>query len=63
MPWLEDLKFPRGYQMGTHKLFYITQKNCQEKEKKHRSAFSHRKDRQSNFLCVLRKDIYTQDGY
>lgn len=19
MPWLEDLKFPRGYQMGTHK--------------------------------------------
>ena len=18
MPWLEDLKFPRGYQMGTH---------------------------------------------
>ena len=20
MPWLEDLKFPRGYQMGTHKL-------------------------------------------
>ena len=23
MPWLEDLKFPRGYQMGTHKIFYI----------------------------------------
>ena len=24
MPWLEDLKFPRGYQMGTHnKLFSI----------------------------------------
>ena len=21
MPWLEDLKFPRGYQMGTHKKF------------------------------------------
>ena len=21
MPWLEDLKFPRGYQMGTHNLF------------------------------------------
>ena len=21
MPWLEDLKFPRGYQMGTHKMF------------------------------------------
>ena len=20
MPWLEDLKFPRGYQMGTHKI-------------------------------------------
>ena len=20
MPWLEDLKFPRGYQMGTHKV-------------------------------------------
>lgn len=20
MPWLEDLKFPRGYQMGTHKM-------------------------------------------
>lgn len=20
MPWLEDLKFPRGYQMGTHNL-------------------------------------------
>ena len=22
MPWLEDLKFPRGYQMGTHKRKY-----------------------------------------
>ena len=22
MPWLEDLKFPRGYQMGTHKKNY-----------------------------------------
>ena len=22
MPWLEDLKFPRGYQMGTHKYYY-----------------------------------------
>lgn len=22
MPWLEDLIFPRGYQMGTHKKFY-----------------------------------------
>ena len=22
MPWLEDLKFPRGYQMGTHKTIY-----------------------------------------
>ena len=22
MPWLEDLKFPRGYQMGTHKIEY-----------------------------------------
>lgn len=22
MPWLEDLKFPRGYQMGTHKTNY-----------------------------------------
>ena len=22
MPWLEDLKFPRGYQMGTH-IFYF----------------------------------------
>ena len=21
MPWLEDLKFPRGYQMGTHKQY------------------------------------------
>ena len=21
MPWLEDLKFPRGYQMGTHILY------------------------------------------
>ena len=24
MPWLEDLKFPRGYQMGTHNFLY----NC-----------------------------------
>ena len=24
MPWLEDLKFPRGYQMGTHKYKYQT---------------------------------------
>ena len=23
MPWLEDLKFPRGYQMGTHNSYYI----------------------------------------
>ena len=23
MPWLEDLKFPRGYQMGTHKRILI----------------------------------------
>ena len=23
MPWLEDLKFPRGYQMGTHILIWI----------------------------------------
>jgi hypothetical protein len=23
MPWLEDLKFPRGYQMGTHKEIWI----------------------------------------
>jgi hypothetical protein len=23
MPWLEDLKFPRGYQMGTHKNKWI----------------------------------------
>jgi hypothetical protein len=22
MPWLEDLKFPRGYQMGTHIIKY-----------------------------------------
>ena len=22
MPWLEDLKFPRGYQMGTHNLIF-----------------------------------------
>ncbi len=26
MPWLEDLKFPRGYQMGTHKTKYIVKK-------------------------------------
>lgn len=25
MPWLEDLKFPRGYQMGTHILKYINE--------------------------------------
>ena len=24
MPWLEDLKFPRGYQMGTHKSYLLT---------------------------------------
>ena len=23
MPWLEDLKFPRGYQMGTHIFFFV----------------------------------------
>ena len=23
MPWLEGLKFPRGYQMGTHIVFYL----------------------------------------
>ena len=22
MPWLEDLKFPRGYQMGTHIIIF-----------------------------------------
>jgi hypothetical protein len=26
MPWLEDLKFPRGYQMGTHKILYECRK-------------------------------------
>ena len=26
MPWLEDLKFPRGYQMGTHKLLNVKDK-------------------------------------
>ena len=24
MPWLEDLKFPRGYQMGTHIIKLVT---------------------------------------
>ncbi len=29
MPWLEDLKFPRGYQMGTHKTLKDVDKlNC-----------------------------------
>lgn len=27
MPWLEDLKFPRGYQMGTHNYFLIQLNN------------------------------------
>ena len=31
MPWLEDLKFPRGYQMGTHIIKYIGEgKNIEE---------------------------------
>ena len=30
MPWLEDLKFPRGYQMGTHKKFYRLSKEDYE---------------------------------
>ena len=28
MPWLEDLKFPRGYQMGTHILLLTLILNC-----------------------------------
>ena len=27
MPWLEDLKFPRGYQMGTHIKIYESKKD------------------------------------
>ena len=27
MPWLEDLKFPRGYQMGTHKVLLVCDKD------------------------------------
>ena len=27
MPWLEDLKFPRGYQMGTHIKIYVSESN------------------------------------
>ena len=31
MPWLEDLKFPRGYQMGTHiKEYTIKPYGCDE---------------------------------
>ena len=33
MPWLEDLKFPRGYQMGTHKKIYNIPSLTVEKEK------------------------------
>ena len=29
MPWLEDLKFPRGYQMGTHKKLWEIKKTHQ----------------------------------
>ena len=28
MPWLEDLKFPRGYQMGTHIFQYTNFQMC-----------------------------------
>ena len=28
MPWLEDLKFPRGYQMGTHILLLTLILSC-----------------------------------
>lgn len=28
MPWLEDLKFPRGYQMGTHIIKYKLSLDC-----------------------------------
>ena len=31
MPWLEDLKFPRGYQMGTHKKQFDLFKQTKEK--------------------------------
>lgn len=34
MPWLEDLKFPRGYQMGTHKkkLNLLNEENITKEE-------------------------------
>ena len=35
MPWLEGLKFPRGYQMGTHILKLVLQFSHKERNYRH----------------------------